>query len=119
MLIRDSKITYVGQTTTPMFRIGTHSKTKKFDSYFLLAAEVGSLNELEAEAIVTYNPSENLTLPAQKKYMTHAAAAKKHGAWVIKNAAKNGKIRKIDLHIGPVYFAHEVDGLAKVNGGLS
>lgn len=62
-LIRDGKVTYVGQAKNVMARINAHIGEKQFDSFSFLPVAADKLDAIEALYIVWLRPAENVTRP--------------------------------------------------------
>jgi hypothetical protein len=58
-LIRDGRITYVGQGRHIALRIAIHAKTKRFDSWAWLPCGVGDLLRMERHYIEVLMPEDN------------------------------------------------------------
>ena len=99
LLWHNGVVVYVGQSENILQRIGTHlaDPQKWFDGFSYAVVPDGSLNQLEADLIVAYDPHLNHgKLPTNNKYVTRGYV-KRHwgvGGW---------EFRKIIRNLKPVY----------------
>lgn len=59
-LVRDNRITYVGQSRNCLMRIASHMKKKQFDGYSILVCKPDQLDKLESYYITTLDPEDNI-----------------------------------------------------------
>ena len=67
-LIKDGRVTYVGQSKNIHQRICEHMKTKDFSSFYYIETEEGDLSMLEAFYIHKLEPGINKHLPDVEKF---------------------------------------------------
>lgn len=82
LLIDNSKVVYVGQTTSIQKRIYAHTTSQKIFDSFAIKSTVSNSNNEESELIFRYSPKYNKSLPQNSRFINFD--------WLVRNDTLNG-----------------------------
>ncbi len=98
-LVKAGEVVYVGQTWNIYARIGSHIKSKHFDSVSMFDAHPDEMNNAEAAYILKFNPVYNKVLPSSD-FIPEKRARGIYGTRVITALLANRQITRYSIHAG-------------------
>jgi hypothetical protein len=107
-LVEKGRVVYVGQTWSIYARIGSHAKSKLFDSVSMLNVHPDEMNNLEAAYILKFNPVYNKILPSSD-FIPEKRARGIYGTRTITALLANRQITRYSIHAGNFFSILELE----------
>jgi hypothetical protein len=109
-LVKKGQVVYVGQTWNIYARIGSHMKSKIFDSVSMLNVHPDEMNNLEAAYILKFNPVYNKILP-RSDFIPEKRARGIYGTRAITSLLASRQITRYSIHAGNFFSILELENV--------